>query len=368
MGGAVVGTAPSSTVYEPLWWDSNSGQLFVRYDDGSSVQWVSANSIDASTLEGSFLPLSGGTVTGPTIFNDALTVAANTTSKFLVGGTSLGGHTRFEMNPTNPRNGTGALYSNKVGGTTTTDDPQQYSFIRLDHSGGSQYRHARWFTDVNSNVNGVWALLNQSNFATNNTVNGHVGFYSQQVRDSILTGGTSGCNAWSGIFELRSQTGLPSSQDGIMQTMEIDLFANGLDDHTPAIGRTVMSFVIGQDNAAGDPVEVTAGISFFRFSGHTGWYKNMILAAASFSIAALNTKAATQMAGANAIWLATGHTLALDTAGTGGAAKITLSSDGNNLILGTLPVAATSDADAASKGVPVRGVYRIGSALQVRTV
>ena len=60
---AMTGTAPPGNVPAPLWWDSNSGQLFVRYDDGSSVQWVSANSIDASTLEGSFLPLSGGTVT-----------------------------------------------------------------------------------------------------------------------------------------------------------------------------------------------------------------------------------------------------------------------------------------------------------------
>lgn len=64
-GVAIVGTSPSSTVYEPLWWDSNSGQLFIQYDDGSSVQWVSANSIDASSLEGSFLPITGGTMQGP---------------------------------------------------------------------------------------------------------------------------------------------------------------------------------------------------------------------------------------------------------------------------------------------------------------
>jgi hypothetical protein len=67
-GVAIVGTDPTSTVYEPLWWDSNSGQLFIQYNDGTSIQWVSANSIDASTLEGSFLPLTGGTVTGPTVF------------------------------------------------------------------------------------------------------------------------------------------------------------------------------------------------------------------------------------------------------------------------------------------------------------
>jgi hypothetical protein len=64
-GKAIIGTTPSVDTFGLLWWDSNSGQLFVQYDDGSSVQWVSANSIDASTLEGSFLPITGGTMSGP---------------------------------------------------------------------------------------------------------------------------------------------------------------------------------------------------------------------------------------------------------------------------------------------------------------
>jgi hypothetical protein len=63
--GAYIGAAPPGNVLGPLWWDSVSGQLFIQYNDGSSTQWVSANSIDASTLEGSFLPLTGGTMTGP---------------------------------------------------------------------------------------------------------------------------------------------------------------------------------------------------------------------------------------------------------------------------------------------------------------
>src|SRR4249919_2817719 len=74
-GKAIIGTTPSADTFGLLWWDSVSGQLFVQYDDGSSVQWVSANSIDASTLEGSFLPLNGGgTVTG------AVTVTGQTQS------------------------------------------------------------------------------------------------------------------------------------------------------------------------------------------------------------------------------------------------------------------------------------------------
>ena len=45
-----------------LWWDSVSTQLYVAYDDGNSQQWVVANN---TGMSGSYLPLTGGTVTGP---------------------------------------------------------------------------------------------------------------------------------------------------------------------------------------------------------------------------------------------------------------------------------------------------------------
>jgi len=62
--GAYIGAAPPGNTLAPLWWDTNSGQLFIQYNDGSSTQWVSANSVDAAQLEGSFLPLTGGVVSG----------------------------------------------------------------------------------------------------------------------------------------------------------------------------------------------------------------------------------------------------------------------------------------------------------------
>ena len=48
--GAYIGAAPPGNVLGPLWWDSNSGQLFIQYNDGSSTQWVSASSIDLTSL------------------------------------------------------------------------------------------------------------------------------------------------------------------------------------------------------------------------------------------------------------------------------------------------------------------------------
>jgi hypothetical protein len=48
-GGVTIGdTAPASPSPGTLWWDSVGGQLYVWYDDGTSVQWVVANSIGGS--------------------------------------------------------------------------------------------------------------------------------------------------------------------------------------------------------------------------------------------------------------------------------------------------------------------------------
>ena len=52
---AFYGASPPGDVLAPLWWDTVSGQLYVQYNDGSSTQWVSAN----SATGGPFLPASG---------------------------------------------------------------------------------------------------------------------------------------------------------------------------------------------------------------------------------------------------------------------------------------------------------------------
>jgi hypothetical protein len=65
-GGAVsVGDNPPSNPQPgALWWDSIGGQLYVWFVDANSSQWVVANNA-ASVLASGYLPLSGGTLTGP---------------------------------------------------------------------------------------------------------------------------------------------------------------------------------------------------------------------------------------------------------------------------------------------------------------
>jgi hypothetical protein len=55
-------TAPTGVPDNSLWWESDSGLLYVRYNDGDSSQWVVA--VPTPTL-GAFLLKSGDTMTGP---------------------------------------------------------------------------------------------------------------------------------------------------------------------------------------------------------------------------------------------------------------------------------------------------------------
>jgi hypothetical protein len=56
-GGATVGdTTPASPTQGSLWWDSIGGQLYVWYDDGTSAQWVVANSIGSNSISYAQLP------------------------------------------------------------------------------------------------------------------------------------------------------------------------------------------------------------------------------------------------------------------------------------------------------------------------
>lgn len=76
-GGASVSisdTAPSSPTAGALWWRSSEGQLYIYYDDGNTSQWVVAN---AFTGGSAYLPLTGGSVTGPVTVSSTLSVTEN---------------------------------------------------------------------------------------------------------------------------------------------------------------------------------------------------------------------------------------------------------------------------------------------------
>jgi hypothetical protein len=58
---AISDTAPASPVVGQFWWESDSGTLYLRYQDANSTQWVD---VSGSAAMLNYLPLAGGTMTG----------------------------------------------------------------------------------------------------------------------------------------------------------------------------------------------------------------------------------------------------------------------------------------------------------------
>jgi hypothetical protein len=95
-GSIVVGdTPPVSPTIGTLWWDSVGGQLYIWYNDGNTSQWVI--SINGGLFTAGYLPLNGGTLTGPlTLASDpsvplgAVTKQYSDTKLPLSGGTLTG--------------------------------------------------------------------------------------------------------------------------------------------------------------------------------------------------------------------------------------------------------------------------------------
>ena len=83
-----VGTAPPTPVQPgALWYDLISGQLYVYANDGTSNQWVIA--VNQNIGGGVFLPMTGGTLTGPlTLAADPTTPLMAATKQYVDGGGS----------------------------------------------------------------------------------------------------------------------------------------------------------------------------------------------------------------------------------------------------------------------------------------
>lgn len=71
----VADAPPASPAHGQLWWESDSGNLFIWYNDGTSSQWVQVNVPSDFTLASNFVQKAGDTMTGPLGINHAATFA-----------------------------------------------------------------------------------------------------------------------------------------------------------------------------------------------------------------------------------------------------------------------------------------------------
>ncbi|MGE0225324.1 MAG: hypothetical protein AB7F35_10210 [Acetobacteraceae bacterium] len=188
-----------------------------------------------------------------------------------------------------------------------------------------------------------WANLALLEYGGTGGTGQHVATYAQANRRSFAPGGkANNPEIWASTFESNDMTGQPSSRTGAQMTAELDLAANDADD---ADRRAVMVLWAKRFRPTGPNAEFLTALSIVTegwntpASVHQATLKSAIQIWANFSQAAFDTRRATQQPNANAIWLRTGHAMAFDTAGPGGAAVAKLSSDGSALSA-TVPIAA----------------------------
>jgi hypothetical protein len=136
-------TVPASPVDNQLWWESDTGGLFIRQNDGNSAQWVQVNSkglADAPNDANAYLRSgaiwkSGGVLNDPAgvVVSGAGGLNVSVGGLVVAGALTVGGTPVFQSN---------TLYS--AGGTLT-----------IGHSGGNYY---------NISTAGIWPMSDNARY------------------------------------------------------------------------------------------------------------------------------------------------------------------------------------------------------------
>lgn len=305
---------PANNPDGAMWWNSADGQLYILYDDGSSTQWVSAN----SAIAGPFLPLSGGTVNGQLTISPSANVPNHVT-----------------INPPN------AMSASAPG--------QQFqSYLAVQTSGGAPldiYANLSVNTSVQgATVNGIWGILSQMDYSgtgSGNSGSGHVPIYAQFTRSVVNAGGgTNNPGIWGAVFEVIDWTNTDSAQTNAMSGIELDMTVGNTDS---ARNRRGFGMYLNRANPTDAPPVVELGM---HLASNIGSYNNILRLQSPFNETAIDLRTATATVGtAHQIWLGDNGTIAMDT-----NAQTVLSGGGG----GTLKI-------TGSASQPARVVYQPGS-------
>ena len=211
-------------------------------------------------------------------------------------------------------------------GSQSSDFAVSHSSYVVNHAGGpSGAVSANMRNDTiiyNSPANFVWGGVDRLLWCGTRTPSGaataeHVGRYVQTIRQSFSLDSTGKPlpqpNLWAACLEYRDTTGQPSSVAAASITIEMDWFGNGPDD---ANQRQIQSLVVGQNDTSGTPVEVSSVIGVYLAGGCSGRAYRVFNINIPFSVSVLDTTNAQQLAGAAAIRLASGHSIAFEPTNT----------------------------------------------------
>jgi len=226
---AFYGVSPPGDVLAPLWWDTVSGQLYIQYNDGSSTQWVVANSTIANG--GPFLPITGGTVTGPLTLASTLKMGSLTATGF---GSGIGqilppfvssGGQNIPVLYTDNR----IILRKRV---PTATDFVDFQFDRTTtYTGGTLVGNKNRVVSISTTIGAGdgannWNLVNT---VTNNSTAG--GFATAQFNQVVRSAGSNGWMT-GGLFDTidQSSQGSLASAGKNQACLELDLECNGPDD------------------------------------------------------------------------------------------------------------------------------------------
>jgi hypothetical protein len=213
------------------------------------------------------------------------------------------------------------------GSSQSTDFAVSRSAYIVNHTGGptTGVVSANSRTDTiiyNSPNNYIWGGVDRMLWCGVQTGSAsapaqHVGRYIQTIRQAVGTGSSGAAlpqpQLWAACFEYRDTTGKQSSVTNASITAEMDWFGNGPDDGR---SRQIQSLVVGQHSLAGAPVEVSTVVGVYLAAGHSGRAYTVFGVGIPFSTAVLDTSNATQLTGAAAIRMASGHAIAFEPTAT----------------------------------------------------
>lgn len=254
-------------------------RLFKPTYDADDEMWgyhlnANADVLDAALSTGAggtFLPLAGGTMTGPL----GITGTAATSSV-----------------PT-PALSTTWTYSGNTGASSTVQ-VQSVNNVNINGATGTS----------------VWANRDILSYSAPTPASGQPTYVARSMLAMAQNDrGPSGPQIWGAIVDVIDTTTHPSSVGGNLLALEVNVEAGGVDDAN--IRQAIVINVMNRTYPTTATCEIANGLHIVAGDAYTTMH-NPIIIALPFSTAAINLNGATSLSGAPAIWLPQGAGISFD--------------------------------------------------------